>query len=179
MNCFLRSQMAAAVVLLVGFFNLACSHGGFDGTVYRRGDVAFRVPAAPATWKRLDVENGTLAFRDTRDEGSILVNARCKDVADAPLVALTNQLLAGTTERAFEVEETIPFDGREARHTRVKAKLDGVEMAYDIYVLKKDGCLYDFVFVTKPATFEAGVGVFTTFVRGFHTLPGSGESREP
>ena len=37
------------------------------------------------------------------------------------------------------------MDGREAMHTVMSAKLDGVPKMFDAYVLKKDGCVYDFV----------------------------------
>src|SRR5262249_19838257 len=91
-----------------------------------------------------------------------------------PLVALTNHLLMGTTEREYLAQQTEPFDGREALHTRVKAKWDGVEMLSDIYVLSKDGCIYDFVYLGTPEAFDDGSSRFEAFVHGFHTLPGSG-----
>ena len=69
---------------------------------------------------------------------------------------------------------SIPFDEREAMHTRLRAKLDGVVMDYDVFVLKKDGCVYDFVYVADPAKSEGGAVVFEQFVETFHTLPGAG-----
>jgi hypothetical protein len=67
-----------------------------------------------------------------------------------------------------------PFDGREALHTKLKAKWDGVPMVADIYVLSKDGCVYDFIYLATPSGFEAGAPAFESFVRGFRTLRGSG-----
>jgi len=100
---------------------------------------------------------------------------------DTPLASLTAHLIMGTTERDFLDEKTVPFDGREARHTVLRAKLDGVPRIYDIYVAKKDGCVYDFVYIAPPqggAGADAGAdaqgtGAFEGFVGGFHTL-GSG-----
>jgi hypothetical protein len=80
----------------------------------------------------------------------------------------------GSTEREFRAQATEPFDAREALHTRVGAKWDGVPMELDIFVLKKDGCVYDFVYMSPPASFDAGVTEFEPFVRGFRTLEGSG-----
>ncbi len=149
------------------------SRPAFDGTVFHHGAVAFRVPAVPAGWTRLQVPDAALAFRDEAHDASVLVNARCgeKD-GDAPLVALTNQLVMGTTERAHTLEETVPFDGREARHTRMTAKLDGVARDFDIFVMKKDGCVYDFVYVSAPEHAVAGAPDFEGFVKGFHTVRG-------
>jgi hypothetical protein len=166
----LRGVMTAA---FASAFALACgaSRPAFDGTVFRHGTVAFRVPKVPGGWTRMDVTDAALAFRDAANDGSVLVNARCgeKD-GDAPLVALTNQLVMGTTERTLTTEETMPFDGREARHTRMTAKLDGVLRDFDIFVLKKDGCVYDFVYVSAPEHAAAGAPEFEGFVKGFHTV---------
>jgi len=116
-----------------------------------------------------------LAFRDEPHVASILINSRCttRD-RDAPLLSLTEHLIIGTTDRQVSREETIPFDAREARHTLLRARLDGVPMAYDIYVLKKDGCVFDFVYVAPPEVGDSGRDQFETFVGGFHTISGSG-----
>lgn len=146
----------------------------FDGRVYRSGSVAFELREIPAGWRRIDLDGAdvrALSFRDDANESSVIVTARCGFRSDdAPLEALTNHLLIGTTEREFLKENTIPFDGREARHTVVRAKLDGVPMTYSLFVLKKDACVYDFVRVAPPAKFEAGAASFQRFVSGFHTL---------
>jgi hypothetical protein len=169
----------AARHVFVGFLLACVGCGGaslaFDGHEYRNGKVAFRVGDVPGAWRRLDVTDATLAFRDDAREASILLNARCgeKD-GDVPLVALTGQLIMGTTDREFEKEETVPFDGREARHSILKAKLDGVLLRYDIYVEKKDGCVYDFVYVSPPEPAD-GQADFEHFVGDFRTLGGSGD----
>ena len=52
----------------------------------------------------------------------------------------------------------------------MSAKWDGVPRHVDLFVAKKDGCIYDFVWIgEKAATPEFG-----SFVRGFRTLQGSG-----
>jgi hypothetical protein len=143
--------------------------------VYRDGPVAFRLPETPATWKAIKVSHASLAFRDDVHDASILVNGRCTTLdGDTPLMALTNHLVMGTTERTVDSQQVEPFDGREAMHTRLTAKLDGVPFGFDIFVLKKDGCVYDFVYVASRDVIDGGAPVFDAFVRGFATLPGSG-----
>ncbi|HWL88512.1 MAG TPA: hypothetical protein VNO21_22065, partial [Polyangiaceae bacterium] len=126
-----------SLAALCEIFAMGCggSQRSFDGSVYRNGAVVFRVPASPSTWHAIEIGSSALAFRDDSHDAAILVNGRCggKD-DDTPLSALTTQLIMGTTEREFLEEETIPFDGREARHTRLRAKLDGVPRVYDIFV---------------------------------------------
>jgi hypothetical protein len=85
-------------------------------------------------------------------------------------VSLVQHLLIGFTEREMVTEETIPFDGREARHVVARARLDGVPMMLDLYVMKKDGCVFDMAYVAEPQRFASGQPVFEAFAHGFHTL---------
>jgi hypothetical protein len=146
-----------------------------EAGVYRQGPVAFRIAEVPPAWHPLQVGGATLAYRDEAHLASILIDGRCggKD-DDVPLLALTDHLVMGTTDRQISAQETIPFDEREAMHTRLRARLDGVLMDYDVFVLKKDACVYDFVYVADPAKSEGGTAAFEQFVGTFHTLPGAG-----
>lgn len=175
MWCGLRSLglvVAATVVAACGGGKAA---GSFDGNVYRNGPIAFQLPDPPAGWKRIAVDDASLAFRDDEHGASVLLNARCLSADDrTPLVALTNHLLIGATEREYVSQDAVPFDGREALHTKLKAKWDGVPMHIDVYVLSKDGCIYDFIYLGAPGGYEGGAPAFDSFVRGFRTLHGSG-----
>ena len=172
----LRSSFLAAL--------LACGSAPahLDAGTYREGPVAFRVGDVPPTWSPVRVDGATLAYRDEPHLASILLDARCyrKD-DDVPLLALTDHLVMGTTSREIASQETLPFDGREAMHTLLHAKLDGVTMDYDIFVLKKDGCIYDFVYVADPAHATAdasaeGRATFERFTSTFRTLAGAGSA---
>jgi hypothetical protein len=150
---------------------VACSGSALRGDVYRGDGLAFRLGQVPPTWKRLEVKNVRLAFRDDANESTVLVNARCgTDGDDVPLQALTQHLFMMFTERETIEQQVVPMDGREAMHTVLRAKLDGVPKMFDAYVLKKDACVYDFVVISTPDKFDSNRQVFETFVSGFHTL---------
>jgi hypothetical protein len=174
----LATRTAAAAFLVSLSFGAAGCGGPqerFDGAAFRDGNVAFRVERVPPAWERISVADASLAFRDASHEGSVLINGRCgeRGVDDTPLSALTGHLVMGTTEREVDSEVVVSLDSREALHTQMRAKLDGVKMAYDIFVLKKDGCVYDFVYVARPAH-VTGVPEFERFVMGFRTVgPGA------
>lgn len=159
------------VVMTGGVVAIAACAGGasFEAGVLHKGDLTVRVGPVPAAWRPVHIDGADLAWRDDSRGGSALFDVRCsgKD-EDAPLSVLTEHLIMGTTERDFTSEETIPLDGREARHTLMRAKLDGVPMYYDIYVMKKDGCVYDLVYVAPPAEFAAAAAAFDGFARGLH-----------
>jgi len=165
-----RRASIAAVAFAAALNGCAGAPARFDGGVYRDGKVAFRVGDVPGEWHRVEVDDAALAYRDDRGS-SVLVNGQCGLRAeDVPLVALTNQLIMGTTEREYVKEEVVQFDRREARHTILKAKLDGVPLVWDIYVMKKDGCVYDLVFVAQGERFEQGRDGFERFAAGFRAL---------
>jgi hypothetical protein len=169
----MNAMRSVAFVLASAALAVAChgGGGGLEGNVYRDGPVAFRVGAVPEGWRPVSVPGAALAFRDDAHAGSVVVNGRCTGHSDdVPLQALTNHLIMGTTAREFGTQEVVPFDGREALHTTMQAKLDGVPMAYDLWVLKKDGCVYDLVYVAAPQSFEGGASAFRRFVAGFATV---------
>jgi hypothetical protein len=153
----------------------ACASGRFDGTSYRGDGFGFRIPQPPPSWEPIDVSHAALAFRDPTSRATILLNGRCgQDAPDVPLSALTNHLFLEFTDREVKLQEVVPFDGREAMHTSVVAKLDGVPMAYDVWVLKKDGCVYDLIYLAPPADAERGLEAFRKLVHGFATVEPDG-----
>lgn len=173
-QCWIALLAAIAVLGAVGGCGRAAARS-FDGSVFREGPVAFQIAPVPAGWRSVDVTDASLAFRDETHGASILLNARCRRPDEGtPLVALTNHLIIGSTERDVQSQVAEPFDGREALHTKLRAKWDGVPIAFDIFVMKKDGCVYDFIYMGDPSAFDAGAPAFEGFAKGFRTLPGSG-----
>jgi hypothetical protein len=157
------------VLLLLSVF-VACGGSSLKGSVYRGDGLAFRLGETPSAWRRITVTNTRLAFRDEQAEATILVNGRCgKDGDDVPLLALTQHLFMNFTEREILEQTVVPMDGREAMHTVMRAKLDGVPKFFNAYVLKKDGCVYDLVGIWAVDKFEPYRAAFEGFAAGFHT----------
>jgi hypothetical protein len=146
----------------------ACASSQFDGQVYRNGEMAFRVGSVPSTWRRIDAENTLLAFRDDRTEATVALNGRCgKDGDDVPLESLTHHLFLQFTDREIVEQKLLSLDGRDALRTELVAELDGVPKHFTVFVLKKDGCVYDFLFISRDG---GDSDDFERFVRGFATL---------
>jgi hypothetical protein len=163
----------AAVGQTVAFASLAigCAHPGFDGTTYRDGEIAFRVGPVPPSWHRIEVSEARLAFRDDQAHSLIAVGGRChRDGDDVPLEALTHHLFLHFTDRHVVRQELLSLDGREALRTEISAELDGVPRSFVVFVLKKDGCVYDFMLITPPDALEQSQQDFERFVTGFSTL---------
>jgi hypothetical protein len=150
---------------------LGCTRPGFDGVTYRDADVAFRVGPIPGSWHRIEVSETRLAFRDEAAQALIAVGGRCnRDGDDVPLESLTQHLFLHFTEREVTAQERLALDGREALRTELQAKLDGVLRGFVIVVLKKDGCVYDFMLITPPDAIGESSASFNRFVLGFAAL---------
>lgn len=171
-----RSSVFAAVLSISMAASLGATAVGcgasFDGRVYRGDGYAFSVAESPSEWAPMTVTGAALAFEERDVGGQILVNGRCdRDGDDASLRSLTQHLFLRFTEREIVSEEVVPFDGREAMRTSVKAKLDGVERRFLVWVLKKDRCVYDLLYVASPDQFDRGAPRFDAWARQFSALP--------
>lgn len=164
-------------LLLVSLCVAACGGAGrLSGGVYQDAQARYHIGEPAGGFHPLDVEGRTdLAWADDGHDAVLEVDSRCEPSLDIPLVALTNHLLVGFTEREdVEEQALVPLDGREALRTHVRAKLDGVPREMMMLVMKKDGCVHDFVLVAPPgAPFEATRPALDRVVAGFHTEPRS------
>lgn len=140
-----------------------------EGNTVTASRLSYTIGPVPSVWRRMQIEGNDAAWLDTETDAAIHVDHTCDRSMDTPLPALVQHLLIGFTQREVVSEETIPFDGREARHVVVNARLDGVPRTLELYVMKKDGCVYDLGYAASPARYEQGRGRFTAFVEGFHT----------
>jgi hypothetical protein len=160
----LRRASVALFLLLLS----SCASSGFDGRVYRSDDLSFHVGPVPGGWRRVSVEGTRLAFRDDAASATIQVSGRCGvDGDDVPLESLTHHLFLHFTKRNLLKQDRLELDGRATLRTELVAELDGVPLQYLVYVLKKDGCVYDFIHVSPGAR---GRAEFERFVQGFGTL---------
>ena len=159
-------------VLLVAMLTLAWGCGAsasFRDGVYDDGTVRYRV-GPRAGFERVEVEDNDLAFFN-RHLGTITINSTCSEYEDVPQDALLNHLLFGTRERDFRVDEVLTLDGRGAKHVVVDVELDGVPLTLEIYLVKKDGCVYDVVLDAPPTHFADALSGYQTLLAGFDVLP--------
>lgn len=137
----LRSVTALGLLL----FLCGC-RGGLAGGVYTRGNLQYRV-AEPSGWKPVAFDDNDLAWLGPN--GHVLaMNATCEGHEDPPLDVLTNHLVIGFTDRQWGERQKVMIDGREAQRSQVTAKLDGVPVSLELVVLKKNGCVHDFTYIS-------------------------------
>ncbi len=160
-----------ALAILASTCSWGCASSGFDGRVYHDGAMRFRVGQVPSSWRAVDVDGALIAFRDDAANATVALNGRCGvDGDDVPLSSLTQHLFLEFTDRAPVAQQTLSLDGREALRTEITAALDGVKKRYVVYVMKKDGCVYDFMYIAAAEAERSALPEFQRFVQGFSTI---------
>lgn len=167
----MRFAHAIRVASLFGVLGLfaACGGGGLRNGVYSDAYTRYRVAELPSAWQFVSADGNDVAYYRS-GMGTIAVNSTCTEYDDVPLSALVNHLLFDTTSRHVLVEETVTLVGRGARHLLVNLELDGVPLQIELYVLRKDGCVYDLSHVRARAVNPAARDTFLAFVQGFDVL---------
>jgi hypothetical protein len=157
---------SAAIPVLVLLLAGCGTRGTLSGNLYRDGAVAFRIGAHPPAWRRVQIAHGPLAFPHHYG-GTILAHVTCEARADPSLDVLTNHQLFGIEEARERSRTPLSLDGRRALRTRVDGALDGVPIALDLVVLKKDSCTYDLELASSPEMFARRQPDFERFFMGF------------
>jgi hypothetical protein len=137
------------------------------------GQVCYVVGSLPPSWRLVQQHSGEVGFFSDDAGAVIQSNVSCSAQEEAaPLAALTNQLLIGYTERRVRAQTLVALDRREALHSLVDVKLDGVPMQLELYVLKRNGCVFDLSYAV-PVGRKGGARDFAAFVAGFQQTRGT------
>ena len=163
------TRMFTRVSWILSALLLGCASQSFHDRIYDNGSVRYRVGALAQGFEPVSVGDNDLAWHHPQ-LGTISVNSTCQQYEDVPARALVNQLLMGTTERVYRVEETVTLDGRAAQHVIADVELDGVPVTLDVYLIVKDGCVYDLTHVAGRARAEQSRTLFERFVHSFAVI---------
>lgn len=148
---------------------LLASCSSLSGNYFVKGDMKYRVATLDAAeWQKVGFAENDLAWVD--QHGHLLaMNSTCKDYGDPSLEVLTNHLMMGFEDKVLTERKTFVLDGRDALESSFTARLDGVPIETTLVVLKKDGCVHDFMYVSpaghaaeQRAQLDALVDGFTT-----------------
>jgi len=155
------------------FVLCSCAGSQFKDHVFEDGELRYRLGDPNTGFELVEIDDNDVSYFHP-DLGTIGIHATCEGYDDVPPKALLNQLLFGTTERQEHLEETVTLDGRGALHAVYDLALDGVPVTLDVYVLTKDGCIFDFSYVATTPAPRAGVEAFRRLVAGFDLLSSPG-----
>src|SRR3954471_1089891 len=148
---------------------LGCTtHHQVSQGVFAKDGVRYRVGELSRSWRPLEVDSNDIAYISSDSPHSLAVNSTCTPDGDASLQVLTAHLLMGFTDRERVAEEHVTMDGRDSLRSRYQAKLDGVPVEMMLVVLKKDGCVYDFTYLSPPGRFDEKRQSFEQVLAEFH-----------
>ena len=166
-------MLAALLIALIAacLCQQGCGGSRWSDGRFHDDEASYRLGAIGAGWQSVAVDDDNdVAWLHDGWGAVIQVNASCNPELDIPLVALTNHLLIGFTERELREQRLISMDSREALRSHLVAKLDGVERELALTVLKKDGCVYDFAVIASPGdSFARARDSYEQLLRGFAT----------
>lgn len=171
-----KTSIFWGIVSLIFIFS-ACFHGrqttsviGYrHQTVFLNKDLYYKVGGLSLGWEKLKTNAKAAAFHRQDIGATISTDAFCgAGFEDLPLKVLTGQLFAGTGKRKILKEEEFTLDGRGALRTVATGETDGVPLKFDSVVLKKNNCTIDFVYISPPESYSAGVSDFETFYKGLN-----------
>ncbi len=136
--------------------------------MFEKPGVRYRIAPPPDShWRQVGFAENDLAWVNTTTGHVISVNATCSDHGDAPLEVLTQHLLFGFSDREQLEQKLEQIDGREAMHSKYEAKLDGVESTIELIVLKKNGCVHDFSYISPRGRADQFQSTFDALIAGF------------
>jgi hypothetical protein len=150
-----------------------CAGATYQDGVYRNEELAFRIAEPAGTWRNLELEGTALARRSDEAQATLALQGRCRqDGDDVPLQSLTHHLFLQFADRVLVSQVDTMLDGRAALRTELDAKLDGVAKEFIVTVLKKDGCVYDFMMIAAPGARAGATAAYDQWLASFHTLGG-------
>ncbi len=166
-----RSGVGRTFLTILVLWGLAsgCRHGELRGTVFTKSGVQYRIGEVPPGWTQVSLQENDIALMSSATGHSIAINSTCEGYEDAPLPVLTQHLLMGFTDRNLIRQETAMLDGRESLRSHYTAKLDGVPVELLLVVMKKNGCIYDFTYLSPVGQFDQKVADFEQVLQGFRT----------
>jgi hypothetical protein len=115
-----------------------------------------------------DVGKGIqVAWIERETVSMIQIHAQCDEHGDSSLAQYTDHLRIDWTDWEIIEQEEGQLIGRAALRTLVDAELDGIARRNEVWVVKKNGCIFDLIYSAPPADFAAGRGDFQRVVQGF------------
>ncbi|HEX5037357.1 MAG TPA: hypothetical protein VFX30_09395 [bacterium] len=171
--------MIKARWVIVFFLLTLCACFGLDRrggiTGYKNGEAdagkaRFTVRRLPPPWKQPRRLLKQLVYENDPLAATIVVDALCgPKYDDAPLNRLAAEMFQRLQKPKIRSEKNVTLDGRSAVRMDGGGAIDGVPLEMSVVVMKKNFCLYDFIYFAPPQTFSQGKRDFEEFLNGFET----------
>lgn len=141
--------------------------------------------ATQADWAKLDpneIPSGRgnpdddgqsdIAYQSNRTASIISLNSACRDALGDETKTLkdfTDLLLLGITDLSDREEKNTALNGNPGLETTLQGKLNGEPVKLRTVVTRKQRCVYDLMFISRPEHFNEQVADFDRFAHSFKT----------
>jgi hypothetical protein len=164
---------AGQAVAVVGLLLAGCATAAprIENGVFH-SPKGYRVSLPGDAWVVVRNAKADLELRHRDGQSGIVVNAACgAQRSRGPLDVLARHLLSGFRDRSVVIGEDVSVNGTVARHAVVEGRLGdrGEPTTVELYVMRDDRCLYDFLYAAPPDVFAAGRADFDRVVRTLRT----------
>ena len=158
------------LIIFVAISAFGCSVDSFieSKLVEPKRSNTFQIGSINSNWTTLQGSLADVAYVNKNNSATISLNSTCEKYQDNPLKQLMYNLLASLDEAKWEKDEYFTLDGREAYRVTLRAKADGVPVKAQAIVLRKNYCVYDFIYTAEPQHYQKTVKDFEKFVGSFH-----------
>ena len=163
--------MAVIVLAVATLAAAGCAATRIEGGVFS-SKKGYRLDVPAGEWVVTTDGRADLELRHRDGTAGIVVNASCgPERSRGPLSVLARHLLSGLRDRSVVVREDIAVNSKTARHSVVDGRLadGGAPVRLEVYVMRDERCLYDFLYAASPDTFDARRTDFERLVGTFAT----------
>ncbi|MEQ1875741.1 MAG: hypothetical protein ABL958_03785 [Bdellovibrionia bacterium] len=101
-------------------------------------DVSFTAPTEP--FEKFAVQDVDRAWKNKTNGNSISYRTACNDPAEAEIKTIEQGIVEGLDASKVELSETTQYNSREALHSIVQGKLDGIATKIELMIFKKNNC---------------------------------------
>ncbi len=155
------------LIILALIFLASCA--SLDINVENKKSEKYEIGKLPDYWAPIKDTTADASYWSKKTGATILINSLCEKYGSASLYVLTQNILRGVDDLNAEVEEEIMLVDRKALHTIATGKIDGVLIKTNIYVMRKDYCIYDFTYQVQAEFYSKDVKDFENLVKSFKT----------
>lgn len=160
-------SLSGLVVLVSG-----CAMFFPDRSAPKSESYTYQEPNSP--WNRIaagseaeQAARADVAFENHSNGAIISLNSICRKYQKYSLDQLTNDLLLKITNKRKISDDFIQIDGTKAKNSVYLAQIDGVDLKIRTVVLKKNNCMYDFMYVVVPDKDTESQKSFEQFLASF------------
>lgn len=127
--------------------------------------VRYAAPGQP--FQEFNLQDVDKAWKNSKNGNSIAYRSACNDPVETELDSLQQAIMEGLDSAKLETNERTAFNGRDALHSVVQGKLDGVATKIELMIFKKNNCTYTLTYVALPKNFATDQSAFQQFLKSF------------